>query len=69
MRKVAATIRHQGVARSSIWSRSTLVSAMPGFRPSQAGLLIYHRHVSFLLTLIVPPDARPGLGEKGTPGA
>jgi hypothetical protein len=28
-------------------------------------LLAYHRDVSFLLALIVPPDARPGLGKKG----
>jgi hypothetical protein len=69
MRKVAATIRHQGVVRSSIWSRLTLSSVMvgdlAGFRLGQAGLLVYHRDVSFLLALIVPLHARPGLGKKG----
>jgi hypothetical protein len=28
-------------------------------------VVIYHREVSFLVALIVPPNARPGLGEKG----
>jgi hypothetical protein len=51
MRKVAATIRHQGVVRSSIWSISALTSAVgrPHIPPSATSshaihdmLLIYH---------------------------
>jgi hypothetical protein len=42
-----------------------MVRDLAGFGFGQAGLLAYHRYVSFLLALIVPPDARPGLGKKG----
>jgi hypothetical protein len=42
-----------------------MVGNLAGFRLGQAGLLVYHHDVSFLLALIVPPDARPGLGKKG----
>src|SRR5260370_41842092 len=53
MRKVAATIKHQGVVRSSIWSRLT------------SSLFIYHRHVSFPARFDRATGLRPGLGEKG----